>query len=120
VARFALTVLDTTITIEGKAAVVHPMVGMGVAFTSCPKPEFQKLQEVLYQLSGLSAPASIGPEAGAAPAAAPPECPPGPAGPPPLKISPQSAYAILDRVVKHLSQNGVLTKEEFLALLKKK
>jgi hypothetical protein len=131
VAKLDLSVLDVTIVIEAKVAVVHPMFGMGVAFTNCNQQEFQKLQEILYHLSGLSEPlpesewAATPPAVAASSPASPtpgaPSAPPAPGGTgPAFRISPDVACKILDQVVKHLSQKGTLTKVDFLAILGKK
>jgi hypothetical protein len=131
-AKFTLTVLEAAITVDGKVAVVHPMFGMGVQFTACPQQEFQKLQEILYQISGLVEPlpesewaarppavAAPPPPAGSKPAPAAPS--PGPPGPAPaFRISPQAACKILDQIVKHLAQKGVLSKADFMAIVGKK
>ncbi len=110
--RLNLTVLDRTLSLDGKVAVVHPMFGMGIVFTTCAQPEFQKLQEILYQLSGLSD--TVGPR---------PESqimhPPA-ASSPTFKVTPQAACSILDQVIKHLAQKGVLTRADMLAILERK
>ena len=122
------------------------MVGMGLSFTSWPENEFQKLQHVLAEFSdetslgpapaakpetGVSATANAhlqaatgSPVAQAGGAADPGVAAPNPVDPTasrgvtPLRISPQAAYNILDHVIKHLSQKGVLTTAEMLAILK--
>jgi hypothetical protein len=123
-AKFTLTILEATIQVDAKVAVVHPMFGMGVQFTACPQLEFQKIQEVLYQLSGLAAPlqgpaSSPAPEAVSAPSPAPASAAT-PATASPFRISPQEACKILEQIVKQLTQKGVLTKADFMAILGKK
>ena len=146
VARLTLTLWNTVMTADAKVTVVHPMVGMGLSFTAWPGNEFQKLQGVLAAFSDETAidpAAAAKPVTGisAAPganlqtpavstvaqsgaAADPRIAAPSPAktganrSPTPLRISPQAAYNILDHVIKHLSQKGVLTTAEMLAILK--
>jgi hypothetical protein len=152
-ALLTLTVLDVSINVEGRIAVVHPMFGMGVAFSSCPPAEKQKLQRVLSSLSSspesgfvdppgaaLCAPAddsvvtsswlvqrggsgsretrggaSLTSSASAAASGVIATVPAAPS--PTFRLTPQVACAVLDQIVKHIGQRGVLTRADLLAIL---
>jgi hypothetical protein len=141
--HLTLTVRDTVVSADGKVTVVHPMVGMGLTFTAWSGDQFSKLQSILagfIEDSRLGVASAVPPGAGFSPTAGVSVV--SPAAPPPhqtksgepapaampvpatsgsstaLRISPQTAYSILDQVIKHLSQKGVLTTTEMLAILK--
>ena len=150
-AQMTLTVLETTLNVEGRVAVVHPMFGMGVAFTACPAPERQKLELLLSVLEGQTdtglaltegnlppgqpamPPASAVPPlpsaqpatspivtrtAPLAAAAAPAEASVSPARrAATFRLTPQVACAVLDEIVKQITQKGVLTRADLLAIL---
>ena len=142
-AQLKLTVGDTSVTVDGRVAVVHPMFGMGVAFTSCPPAERQKLQKILSNL-GSSTGDESSPRVESTPTA--PRL--GPVSPtlhplprptnsmavakpansaaargtdnadaPSFRLTPQVACSVLDQVVKLITQKGVLTRTDLLGIL---
>ena len=95
IARLTLTFHGVRIEIEAKVAVVHPMFGMGLLFTSCSKEALQNLKGILAELAGSTGAAV--PEASTGVVPAPPTSttilPSGPPVPLAAVITPSSVAA---------------------------
>jgi hypothetical protein len=105
-----LTVDDLSFSATGKVVVVHPMFGMGVIFTAMDPESIAILAQIMRRLSG-----SIPDAAQQTPV--PPHA--APSGTRPMRLSPQAAVSMLSQIAKHLAQRGVLTQQDFLAILEK-
>lgn len=154
-AQLTLTVFDLSFNVEGRVAVVHPMFGMGVAFTACAPQEAQKLRRILATLcsqaeeratassslphyvsdAGLAVGAPLivpyGSGGSVAGGGSPllssavgvdsrvlSRVPPAPAPAyPTFRLTPQLACSALDQIVKHVGQNGALTRGDLVAIL---
>lgn len=102
-----LTLSGLSFNVTGIVVIVHPMFGMGVAFTSIDAESAPIAAQLLRKLAE-SAPgqaASLPPTSAAASQS--------------VRLSPQAAVTILGQVARHLSAHGVLTQQDFLAILEK-
>lgn len=112
--QLKLTVVGLTFSVTGRVAVSHPMFGMGVIFTLVDPNSTEVMLQALQRLAG-SAPEAprLGPQPLGRISA------PATAAARPMRLSPQTAVSLLGQIARHLAQRGVLTQQEFLALLEK-
>lgn len=101
-----LTLSGLSFSVTGIVVIVHPMFGMGVAFTSIDAESAPVAAQVLRKLSESAPSSALQPS------------PPATASQP-VRLSPQAAVTILGQVARHLSAHGVLTQQEFLDILEK-
>jgi hypothetical protein len=114
--QLTLSILDCHFAVYAKVAISHPMVGMGMLFTSMSQESAVVLKKVLQQLANadqpqLSLPESLpSPEPGPAASSQPPS-------PKTIRLSGETAVAILGQIGRHLAEKGTLTQKEFFELL---
>jgi hypothetical protein len=133
VVNLRLSIGGAALSLSGNVVGVHPMFGMGVTFTSVSPEADAILQRILRTLAEgdseqdtpasasreLPMPAPMAPQPPAPTLAPAPATPVPPARPQPMRLSPQAAVALLGQIAKHLAQNGVLTQQDFRAILEK-
>lgn len=107
--QLRLNIADVSLDIGAEVATSDPLVGMGMAFVLATSSQKDKIAAIIDALTGARPSPPAPPPASVRPAAAHP-----------LRIPNESAPAILAEVIKHLNEKSVLTRQDFVAIVKAK
>jgi hypothetical protein len=105
-----IEVMGIQLRVKGTVRVTYPFLGMGIAFTDISAEDRARLEEVLLRLAGSS-----GPLLAPAPAPKPAE----PAAFPSQILTISDPGAALNALVQYFQSNGLLSRDEFLELIRK-
>ncbi len=92
-----LTIAGYTADVEGRVVVSHPLVGMAILFISMHAEARATLRNMIGVLSGGKPPAAPQPRT--------------------VKLTPQSAIAVLQDISSHFKVNRTLTAQQFAEIL---
>jgi hypothetical protein len=102
--QLRFTIADCELEIGAKVASADPTIGMGMEFMAVSEEQEVKLVEILGKVAVDNAPPEV-------------EEHPQPARST-VRITPAAAPAILAKIIKHMNEKGVLTRQELAEIVK--
>jgi hypothetical protein len=104
-AQLRLTIADISVDVAAKVVSNDPGIGMGMEFVAVTQEQLSKLAQIVGRLTATESPASQQTE----------HSRPSPA---PIRITREAAPVILAKIVKRINENGVLTRQDLLDIVR--
>jgi hypothetical protein len=102
--QLRLTIAESTLEIGAKVAATDPVIGMGMEFTAVTPEQAGKLAEIIGKL-GWESPPPVAEEQAQG-------------GRSTIRITPGAAPNILAKIIKHMNEKGVLTRQELAEIVR--
>lgn len=102
--QLRLTIAESALEIGAKVASTDPVIGMGMEFMAVTEEQAGKLAEIIGKL-GWEKPRPAAEEHGQG-------------GRSTVRISPGAAPNILAKIIKHMNEKGILTRQELAEIVK--
>jgi len=104
-AQLRLTIADISVDLAAKVVSNDLGIGMGMEFVAATPEQLNKLAQIVSRVSTTESPTARQTE----------NSPPGPT---PVRITREAAPVILAKIVKRINENGVLTRQDLLEIVR--